>query len=445
MKAKTALFVLGSVIGGALVVRGVSGMSYQSAVDVQFGLNQTLSIALSSNDLRIEDLTPGIVGESDPIQITVNTNNASGYKLTATVGTENNLTNNLVNPVGGVFTSINGTVGSFTDGGTWGVSTNNGDNFFGLPVYGAAGGLLNSSNGPVSGDVINFSIGAKGGAGQVMGEYSNTIQFAIVANPILTYMQGLPLSQCTDVAQLVYDSRDGEGYYVQRLADGNCWMLDNLRLDLLNPNILSNLSPSNTNADEASLTSLRSGNSNAGAQYATSGITTWSGSNADKSIPSINVAYDDDIVTNYGHGSGRVGIFYNYCAATAGSNCYSGDPSVYTVDYSVCPAGWSMPSGGANGDYNNLYNQYTGTTTEKNDNFKQETSVSLSGQVSWNSTTISDSDTQARLWTSTLYGDYGARAVVPYTMLYYQSGDNLVLTSGGLQRFNGLPVRCVLK
>lgn len=383
MKAKTALFVLGLVISGAIVVRGTSGMSYQSAVDVQFGLNQTLNITLSSNDLRIEDLTPGIVGESNPIQITVNTNNASGYKLTATVGTENNLTNNLVNPAGGVFISINGTVENFTDGGTWGVSTDEGNNFFGLPVYGAAGGLLNSSNGPVSDDVINFSIGAKGGAGQVMGEYSNTIQFAIVANPILTYMQGLPLSQCTDVAQLVYDSRDGEGYYVQRLADGNCWMLDNLRLDLLNPNILSNLSPNNTNADEASLTSLRSGNRSAGAQYATSGVEAWGADhNIYLEIPKVVTSYKDTVVTNYGTGSGKVGIFYDICSASAGSFCYTGSGMGGVIENSICPASWSIP---LYSDYTNLYNQFTGSATEKGNAIKQATSGSLSSYFYYDS------------------------------------------------------------
>ena len=46
------------------------------------------------------------------------------------------------------------------------------------------------------------------------------------------YMQNMAASDCTTTVKTVYDNRDETAYHVQRLADGNCWMLDNLVLVL---------------------------------------------------------------------------------------------------------------------------------------------------------------------------------------------------------------------
>ena len=56
----------------------------------------------------------------------------------------------------------------------------------------------------------------------------------------------------------------------------------------------------------------------------------------------------------YGSGSGKVGVYYNYCAATAGTFCC--DEMDYCNDsddsvYDVCPSGWKMPTAFSNGDY----------------------------------------------------------------------------------------------
>ena len=94
------------------------------------------------------------------------------------------------------------------------------------------------------------------------GQYSNTVAISAIANPAvitgmmeLTYMQDMTSSICHDtvgydqnynrdsngsyiitpgseVTKQLIDSRDGKEYWVAKLADGHCWMTQNLALDL---------------------------------------------------------------------------------------------------------------------------------------------------------------------------------------------------------------------
>ena len=144
-------------------------------------------------------------------------------------------------------------------------------------------------------------------------------------------------------------------------------MLDNLRLDLTNSTVVNNLSTSNTNADADSLTSLKSGNRANGDQYATAGLPLSNWTSGNSYSPQVNVSgsvtagsnnntwtgyYTKDTIApvTYGLGSGKIGAYYNYCAASAGSYCYdsiSTDPnSGYLRDISsdICPKNWKMPT-----------------------------------------------------------------------------------------------------
>ena len=159
-----------------------------------------------------------------------------------------------------------------------------------------------------------------------------------------------------DTEQL-YDTRDNQVYLVGKLADNKCWMLDNLALDLTDPTVLAGLSTSNTNATDTALTSLRSGNRAAGDQYATAGVINWTSGNS-YSQPMVNMDRKNTTVTTYGNNNGKVGGYYNYCAASAGGYCYGDDTSMGTTignaTTSICPAGWRMPTGGTTGEYNVL-------------------------------------------------------------------------------------------
>ena len=102
------------------------------------------------------------------------------------------------------------------------------------------------------------------------GQYSNTVAISAIANPAvitgmmeLTYMQDMTSSICHDtvgydqnynrdsngsyiitpgseVTKQLIDSRDGKEYWVAKLADENCWMTQNLALDLNTKKPLTN-------------------------------------------------------------------------------------------------------------------------------------------------------------------------------------------------------------
>ena len=224
------------------------------------------------------------------------------------------------------------------------------------------------------------------------------------------YMQNMPASQCTTTARNATDNRDNNTYKVQRLADGKCWMLDNLRLDLTNSTILNSLTTTNTHVDSTSLTSLKSGNRSAGAQYASSGFATWNSSSSSNVFnqAKANADYKDTTTTTYGAGSGKIGVYYNYCAASAGSYCYnsgtpSSDPDTSTLQdakYDLCPAGWRMPTSTTNGEYQALYTAYSSNAT----NFRNALSTPLSG--SFYDGSAHSQGSAGYFWSSTYYNGY---------------------------------------
>ncbi len=214
----------------------------------------------------------------------------------------------------------------------------------------------------------------------------------------VTYLQNLDASKCTTTAITATDARDGEEYKIQRLADGKCWMLDNLRLDLTNSTILNGLTTSNTHVNDASLTSLKSGNRSAGNQYASSGFVAWvqGDTNNVYNQAKANADYKDNVApVTYGSGSGKNGVYYNYCAASAGSYCYDSGSGTGNASYDLCPAGWRMPTSSSSGEYQALYAAYSSDATS----FRNALSTPLSGN--FNNGSASNQGSSGSFWSST--------------------------------------------
>lgn len=112
------------------------------------------------------------------------------------------------------------------------------------------------------------------------------------------------------------DNRDDKTYLVRRLADGNCWMAQNLDLDLT---AVANgdIALDNTNTDLNTKTS-------------------WT--------PTI---YDDDVKPKYTNIDGNG--FYNFYAATAGGALASD-----IAQDSICPTNWKLPESWTNGSFRSL-------------------------------------------------------------------------------------------
>lgn len=218
----------------------------------------------------------------------------------------------------------------------------------------------------------------------------------------------------------VIDVRDNNIYHIAKLADDNCWMLDNLALDPTDSTTAASMNANNTNATaEAIANLLNGGGSEDGwSSTAVADIDTkfddYSNSGRLSYIsPRINNASRDTLVISYGpaaiNGQAKVGVYYNFCAASASTYCYAKDSGVdvenTTIDASqdVCPINWRMPTGGNTGEYRTLAQKYSNAATETN-SLQYNLSTPLSGNYS--SSSAGNQNQQGIFWSSTYSSSY---------------------------------------
>ena len=268
------------------------------------------------------------------------------------------------------------------------------------------------------------------------GNSSITLYAVWAAYSSLPTIQSITTSTCSASPMLVKDSRDYEVYTIQRLADGKCWLLDNLALDLTNTTVKNDLSASNTNASATTLNYLKNGGGTTSDQYATAGVANWTSSYS-YSAPLINTASKDTPVS-YAmgqSGTGKIGLYYNYCAATAGSYCYGdgtspGTPSGDATE-DICPKGWRMPTGGSSGEYQSLYTAYSSDKAA----FVNALRTPLSGY--FDNGSVNNQGSGGDFWSSTRNGN---------SFVYYLNvTTSYVYTQNSSSRIRGNPVRCVLQ
>ena len=291
-----------------------------------------------------------------------------------------------------------------------------------------------------------FAYGVKANLNLPSGDYSTTLVFSATANPLPT-MQNFDYAACQALTAnqpiTLYDERDNEQYIIAKLADDNCWMLDNMRLDLTNSTVLNSLTTDNTNADSASLTSLKSGNRAADNRYASSGFEIWDSSHTTNQYnqAKANADYKNTTTTSYGAGSGKIGVYYNYCAASAGNYCYDSGTGVddtstlQDAQYDICPKNWRMPTGGSSGEYQALFTAYNNNQTATDSGSLQyNLSTPLSGYFYSSSTTNRGS--YGYFWSSTWYS-------ANYMIRLYLGASNVNSSDTSTRRF-GFSVRCMV-
>ena len=199
-------------------------------------------------------------------------------------------------------------------------------------------------------------------------------------------MQNMSPSICAAITPnqwgIVTDARDNQQYHIAKLEDSRCWMLDNLALDISDSVIRNNLSSSNTHASDTALNYLKGVNTGtASNQWSKAAASSWAGvsytkpfisksgtCNTTSSFPCTyngNYIYNTDLSTltpaqsTYGVGYGKIGIYYNYCAVSAGSYCWGNSDSDagshtesagFAIVDDICSANWMLPVGGTTGD-----------------------------------------------------------------------------------------------
>jgi uncharacterized protein (TIGR02145 family) len=357
--------------------------------------SMTVTIPTTTVNLDIDPSTSTF--DSEDVTVTVGTNNPTGYSLSMS-SEETDLTLDGGTETISTLDTLEGgyTLDTFTTN-RWGYKLPT-TNY--LPF--ATNIVLDSNDAPVNARTSTVTFAAKADFTKPSGTYKLAINFTAVANYVpptpvdycvkngvadANCMQKMVASNCTTTAKIVMDSRDGERYKVQRLADGKCWLLDNLRLDPTEPQVQVNLSVNTTNASDQTLDYFLNGGGTTSDKYPTAPLNNeaWTSSSQNYySIPMTISTYKDQTTASYGSGSGKIGVYYNFCAASAGSYCYGDGTSASTGDAGedICPAGWRMPTGGADtvttdgkGEYQALYTAYSSNAT----NFRNALSTPLSG------------------------------------------------------------------
>ena len=238
------------------------------------------------------------------------------------------------------------------------------------------------------------------------------------------------------------DTRDGNVYAVARLADGKCWMIENLRLD-------------NT-ADFADQTKSQG----FGGTFSALPASTDSWNTSNYVLPQFNKnntniggknASNTDLIPGYNTNTATAqwygyGNYYSWAAAIADTRAYDSTNGHTAVETSICPAGWHLPYGNSGNTSPDLGNTAGGfyylntqmannTSTQGSKDFRSfPNNFVYSGYFGGSS--ADDRGSDGRYWSSSaLNSDYA------YT-LYLGSG-RVRPGTGGDGKYNGFSVRCI--
>lgn len=214
-------------------------------------------------------------------------------------------------------------------------------------------------------------------------------------------IQTITSSNCPTVRTMAVDARDNHTYWVQKLADGKCWMLTNLAY-----------AGGGTNA-YGDVKVLQSGASNS---YTEPVYYIPSGANptTDPTQPSTST-----------DGSGQYGYLYNWCGAMGGqtstSACADTDGSAPNTDISICPAGWRLPTHGYDGEFGMLNKAVNGGLTSTDTGLRTVWLAQRGGK--WDGNGIYFRGTSGYYWSSSQYSATEANALTiqasfAYPLLY---------------------------
>ncbi len=192
------------------------------------------------------------------------------------------------------------------------------------------------------------------------------------------------------------DVRDQNTYQIAKLADGKCWMLENLSIaDIELNSATSDLADGETfTIPESSQSGFKSN--------------------------AINSAYVDS----------EYGGYYTWYVATAGNGSSRG-----LKNSSICPKNWRLPSGGSsNNDYSTLYN----TAYSRNyNNFQNAIKLQYGGYMNYNE--------RYSAGRSGFYWENYAGSLESVSYLSIYSSSSAVSAQGYTDSYNGDSIRCIAR
>ena len=468
------------IFAGSLFVAAVATYIYSpvilsNATDmsrVSFDLEPVISLVLDTDNLVL-NVVPTSDGTftSGSITATVLTNSTGGYKLyfssedddTDMVHSDSNVSDVIASDFTGTVTSTTMPVNK------WGYSLDNTD-FRVIPTLTDHLTLTEVNHYPTELEKDStVYIGTKVSNALTAGSYSKNLLFSAIAHDAIVHttihsimnMQDMtpeicsatttPLASATSIdwdgthygdrnyvprATLV-DSRDQKTYLVSKLADGNCWMSQNLAIDLTEdvPITISNNDGTTDTAtpDYSTQTSTkiawnktgdewRSYHPNSSEAYYVNGVTK-------SSAPTdAGNAYLWESAGNY----------YNWYAATGGTGTSYIEEG--EAPSSICPKGWRLPTSEGPKSFINLFTTTIGSddllTTEAGTAFRADPlNFTLAGGYNWQAKKMNHQGVNGFYWMSTAYD---------YENAYRMSAQTgYIKPQGDYHKGYGFPIRCV--
>ena len=410
----------------------------------------TISLRITKNGTDVTsldlNLSPSPTGSliKDDLNLLVATDNATGYQLDFSNADDNTALTHTTSTISETIPSITTTTNqSSFPVNSWGYSLDpisaQDQSFSPIPTKSTPTTIKTTTTPttslPNGVDQTDITFAIKADTNLPSGTYKDTVVFSVVANYIpnaleqISTMQDMTPQVCKqasigDTATLK-DVRDSKTYVVKKLADGKCWMVQNLRLG------------------GSSAITLTPADSNVTANFTLSATTNSFGTTNDAAGININRMHDNGNTWLNGSSvqtSGTppsqtqyMGNYYNWYTATAGSGTYSTGSNVIATQ-SICPKGWRLPKGGAinattgNGEFQQLYDAYGNAT-----NFISNTSAVLSGF--WYDSSANDQGSRGGWWSSTAYD-----SALGYYLIFNSSS---VYPQSNHYKRDGLSVRCV--
>ncbi len=313
--------------------------------------------------------------------------------------------------------------------------------------------------------------------------YENQITLSVVSSPLeiandfsIATMQEMTSTVCENATDLdndgeisaqLKDVRDGKYYWVGKLADGKCWMTQNLDLDLstsktltsADTDVSSNWTPGFTTFTTADASTVNSdsqietrswslGNyrltdptTSASCGYPLNDASQCPGSNATSGLTTNRFTAYTTPITQNGDISAHyiLGNHYAWNAATAGTG---GSITSDQATNSICPKGWRLPTSNTGGEFEALVNKLGGTSST--DNVTKAPFYGVRGGFVDQSTNLlfEDAGDQGRYWSSTPAPSDTANSA--YALRF--GGTSTVNPSGAsADRSVGYPVRCIAR
>ena len=370
----------------------------EATIKASVTVQPVLGLTVGS-DNYVVDVTPTETGEfsSRTATVEVTTNNETGYSLY--LATENQQAT-LANAEGtAAIAPVSGEVTATGFGAnTWGYNLGK-EAVSEATMYQAVptqnGEPAGGSEVPVEDDEYNLTFGAFVNTELPDGAYSNRVVVSAVVNPAfvpvfdgIQTMQEMTSTICADAAEndtaQLTDTRDGKEYWVAKLKDGNCWMTQNLDLDLTNgtpltpedSDVSSSWNPPRTTEQPGTITSANTNTETYSwdlGMYVKSNPDGYSNycddvkglSDADctsagwTNVSSMTPMEDGNATDVISGGTYNahylVGNLYQWNAATAGTG---GTITSAEAKDSICPKGWRLPTSTRSGEFQALMNAY---------------------------------------------------------------------------------------